>query len=207
MACSILMPFCVFTFSMIGITSATGATRSSSPCTKRPEDGQGARKEKSKRLAIGAMEMKPSISGRRIRSCMPIQQPKDTPGDPAFAAIGVVGLQPVERRRRVRQFALAIVETALASPDAAKVEAQYRKTTIGEGVIELVDDLVVHRAAELRMGMQQERDGRSLLLGRVVAPLDAPVGAWKNHFRHVVLILVRHAVSTGDGLTHRRFDA
>ena len=30
-----------------GITSRAGATRSSEPCTNRPEDGQGARKVKS----------------------------------------------------------------------------------------------------------------------------------------------------------------
>src|SRR5215510_14479856 len=45
----------------------------------RPEDGQGARNEKSYRLAGGAIEMKPSISGRRIKSCRPIQAPNEKP--------------------------------------------------------------------------------------------------------------------------------
>src|SRR3974377_814696 len=45
----------------------------------RPEDGQGARNEKSYRFAGGAIEMKPSISGRRIKSCMPIQAPNEKP--------------------------------------------------------------------------------------------------------------------------------
>src|SRR6476659_5251597 len=74
---------------MTVITSLMGATRSCEPCTKRPEEGQGARKEKSKRLAGGATEMKPSISGRRIRSCMPIQAPKETPAIQQDLASGV----------------------------------------------------------------------------------------------------------------------
>src|SRR5580704_4254767 len=45
----------------------------------RPDEGQGARNEKSYRLAGGAIEMKPSISGRRIKSCMPIQAPNEKP--------------------------------------------------------------------------------------------------------------------------------
>src|ERR1700749_4297328 len=44
-----------------------------------PDDGQGARKEKSEGLAGGAIEIKPSISGRRISSCMPIQEPNENP--------------------------------------------------------------------------------------------------------------------------------
>src|SRR5579859_3642869 len=55
----------------------------------RPDDGQGARNEKSYILAGGATEMKPSISGRRIRSCMPIQAPKETPAIQQDLASGV----------------------------------------------------------------------------------------------------------------------
>ncbi len=36
---------------------------------------------------MAAMEMKPSISGRRISNCMPIHEPKDTPAiQQAFAS-------------------------------------------------------------------------------------------------------------------------
>src|SRR5262249_17429003 len=55
---------------------------------------------------------------------------------------------------------------------------------VHEGVIELVDDLVVHRAAELRMGMQHDADRRVLLPGGMVAPLDAPGGAGENNLGH-----------------------
>ena len=53
----------------------------------RPEEGQGARKEKSYWLAGGATETKPAISGRRIRSCMPIQAPKEKPATQQFLAL------------------------------------------------------------------------------------------------------------------------
>jgi hypothetical protein len=47
----------------------------------RPERGQGARKEKSKRLAGAAMATKPSISGRRMSNFIAIQEPNDVPAD------------------------------------------------------------------------------------------------------------------------------
>ena len=59
-----------------------------SPWTIRPEEGQGARKVKSYLFAGGAIEMKPSISGRRISSCMPIQAPKEKPPTQQASAFG-----------------------------------------------------------------------------------------------------------------------
>jgi hypothetical protein len=41
-------------------------------------------------LAGGAIEMKPSISGRRIRSCMPIQDPNETPAIQHARASGLI---------------------------------------------------------------------------------------------------------------------
>ena len=53
-----------------------------------------------------------------------------------------------------------------------------------EGIIEVVDDLVVHRAAELRMRMQHHRDRRILLLGRVIAAFETAGRSGENNFRH-----------------------
>src|SRR3546814_11799480 len=61
------------------LTDPSGTTSSLSPWTMRPSEGQGARKLKSCMLAGGATETKPLISGRRIRSCMPIQAPTEKP--------------------------------------------------------------------------------------------------------------------------------
>ena len=79
-----------------------------------------------------------------------------------------------------------MVERALAAADAAEVEAQRRKAAVHEGVVELVDDLVVHRPAKLRVRMQDDRDRGVLLPGRVVAALDAAGRAGENDFRHLV---------------------
>ncbi|MEH2572377.1 hypothetical protein [Bradyrhizobium sp. AZCC 1708] len=51
-------------------------------------------------------------------------------------------------------------------------------------VIALVDDLVIHRAVELRMRMQDHRDRRVLLLGRMITAFEAACGAGENYFRH-----------------------
>jgi hypothetical protein len=50
----------------------------------------------------------------------------------------------------------------LAALDAAEVEPQHRKVPVHEGVVELVDDLVAHRPAELRVRMQNDGDRRVL---------------------------------------------
>ena len=63
----------------VDVVVAGGATRSAAPLTMSPELGQGARKLKSYMLAGGEIEMKPVISGRRIRSCIPIHAPNEKP--------------------------------------------------------------------------------------------------------------------------------
>jgi hypothetical protein len=113
---------------------------------------------------------------------MPIQAPNEKP------AI----LQPVERRGSVAEFADAVVEHALAAADAARVETQHGETALGEHVEEIVDDLVVHRPAELRVGMQHDRDGRVGLFARLVPAFETPFGAVEDHFWHdIVLPAVR----------------
>ena len=53
-----------------------------------PDDGQGAKKLKSYIFAGGDTEMKPRISGRRIKSCMPIHAPKLKPAIQVVDASG-----------------------------------------------------------------------------------------------------------------------
>src|SRR5262249_40065977 len=88
--------------------------------------------------------------------------------DPAGPRLRVNGLRPVERGGRIRQFAGAMIESALAAANAAEVEAEHRKAAMREGVVALIDDLVIHRAVELWVRMQDHRDRRVLLLSRVV---------------------------------------
>ena len=60
-------------------------------------------------------------------------------------------LDPIERRSGVAELADAIVEHALALADTAEIEAQSRKSAADKGLVEQLDDLVVHRPAGLRV--------------------------------------------------------
>ena len=118
-------------------------------------------------------------------------------GDPAALGIRMQRLDPVERRGRVRQFAGAVVEFALAAADAAEIEAQRGEIALLEHVEEVVDDLVVHRAAELRMRMQDDGDRRALFLGGLVAALQATGRTGENDLRHEILHLVYECAAPG----------
>src|SRR6185312_4568099 len=95
-------------------------------------------------------------------------------GDPARLRFRIDGLRPVERGRRVRELAGAVVERTLRAADAAEIETQRREAAVHELVVELVADRVVHRAAELRVRMQHDGDRRVLLPRRMIAAFDAP---------------------------------
>src|SRR5690606_6170761 len=81
--------------------------------------------------------------------------------DPRGGGFGVEALHPIERRGGVAQLADAVVERALALADAAEIEAQRRETTALEGLVEFLHDTVVHRAARIRVRMQDHRHRRA----------------------------------------------
>src|SRR6266446_10455963 len=105
-------------------------------------------------------------------------------GDPAAPRLRVDRLRPVERRGGIRQLALAVIERALAAPNPAEIEAQHGKAPVHEGIIDLIDDLVVHRAPELGMGMEHDADRGVALSRLVVTALDAPGGAGEDDLGH-----------------------
>src|SRR5690606_2499942 len=78
-----------------------------------------------------------------------------------------------------------MVELALAAADAAEIEAQRRETALLEHIEQIIDDLVVHRAAKLRMRMKDERDRSILFFGRLIATFEASGRAVENDFWHV----------------------
>jgi len=94
-------------------------------------------------------------------------------------------LHPVERACRIRQFARTVIEFALAASNAAEVEAQRCETALLEHVEQIIDDLVVHRSAELRMWMKDERDRSILFFGRLIATFEASGRTVENDFWHV----------------------
>src|SRR5262249_32208269 len=70
--------------------------------------------------------------------------------DPAGSRLGIDRLRPVQGRRCVRELPLAVVKIALREADSAKVKAKDRESTLGKSVVKIVDNLIVHRPAELR---------------------------------------------------------
>jgi hypothetical protein len=98
--------------------------------------------------------------------------------------IRVQRLDPVEGGGGVRQFARAMVEFALAAADAAKIETQRGEIALLEHVEEIVDDLVVHRPAELRVRMQDNGYRCVFLARRLVAAFQATRRTGKNDLRH-----------------------
>ena len=121
--------------------------------------------------------MKPSISGRRISSCRPIQAPNEYPPTQHR-------LQIVERGGGVGKFAHAVVENALAAADAAKVEAQHAKALRCVELIKLDGNPILHGPASARVPMENKRDRRAFFGRFLVTAFHAPCGAWENHFRH-----------------------
>ena len=136
---------------------------------------------------------------------MPIQAPKEKPATQQLLRIGVHRLHPVERRGGVGELAGAVVELALAPPDAAEIEAEHRKAALREHIEELVDDLVVHRPAELRVGMEDDGDRAVLLLGGLETPFESAGRAGEDHFRHDALSsFLCAAADRSARLAHRR---
>ena len=107
-------------------------------------------------------------------------------GNPAGARIRADGLCPVQRRGCIRKLACAVVKCALTAANPAKIEAQHRKATLGKGIIHIIHDLIVHRAAKLRVRMQDDGNRRALLLGRMVSAFQTSRRTGKNNFRHIV---------------------
>src|SRR5205085_6149845 len=91
----------------------------------------------------------------------------------------------------------AIVEHALALAHTAEVKAQGRKASLHEGLIEELDDLVVHRPAGLRVGMQDQRYRRSRTGSGVETSFKAALWAWENDFGH------ESGVARDDGVATR----
>ena len=110
--------------------------------------------------------------------------PEGEARNPAMLGVVVHGLQVVERRSGVGQLADTLVVLALAPAHAAEIEPQHGKAHVVKRVVEVIEDLVVHRAAELGVRVQHDGDGRVLFLLRMVAAFEAAFGSGKNHLGH-----------------------
>ncbi len=168
------MPFCVFSFSTSVLTSFGGHHRVFLAVHDQP--GRRAGREEREIIEVGGRcdrNKTFDLPAGRINSCMPIQAPNEKPVTQQARASGLMVLRPIERGGRVRQFTGAVNERTLAAADAAEVETQHREAAMGEGIIALIDDLMIHRAMKLRgVWMQDHRDRRVLLLGRVITAFE-----------------------------------
>ena len=115
---------------------------------------------------------------------MPIQAPKEKPAIQQPRDSRLSDCSQSSAAAASRQLADAVVEHALAAADAAEVEAQHREAALREHVEQIVDDLVVHRPAELRVRMQDDGDRRVGLLAGLVAAFEPAVRAVEDHFWH-----------------------
>ena len=75
-------------------------------------------------------------------------------GDPARAGVLIIRLHPIKGRSRIGKLALAPVEATLTASDAAEIEPQGREAAAHKTLIQGVHHLIVHRAAMLRMRVQ-----------------------------------------------------
>ena len=115
---------------------------------------------------------------------MPIQAPKLTPATQVVSASGWMLWTQSSAEAASLKFADAVVEHALALADAAEIEAQGRKAALDEGLVEQLDDLVVHRPAGLRVRMEDQRDRRARAGAGMETAFEAAFGARENHFGH-----------------------
>ena len=116
---------------------------------------------------------------------MPIQEPNEKPAIQQARASGLIACAQSSAAAASDKLALTMVEGALAAADAAEVEAQHGEAAFGEAIIRAVDDLVVHRAAELRVRMQHHRDRRAFCLGRMIAAFEPAGGTGEDDLGHV----------------------
>ncbi len=98
----------------------------------------------------------------------------------------VHGLQVVERGGCIGQLSDALIILALTAAHTAEVKTQNGEAHIEEGVVQVVDHAVVHRAAKLRMRMQDDRDRRILDLLRVITAFQTAFRSGKYYFGHVL---------------------
>src|SRR5690625_1477344 len=101
------------------------------------------------------------------------------------------GLQVIERSGSVGQLSHALVKGALAAPYPAEIEAQHREAKITEGIMERIGHGVVHRAAELRVRMHDQRDRRILFGLRMIAAFEPPLGSGKVYLGHSIILEIR----------------
>ena len=143
--------------------------------------------------------MKPRASGPAHQQLHADPGAEAEAADPGRLRLGMDRLHPVERRGGVAKLADAVVEHALALADAAEVEAQGGEAAPDEGLVERQHDRIVHRAAALRVRVEDHRDRRARARAGAETAFETALGAGKDDFGHKrvdpVLMAVRRMLA------------
>src|ERR1700731_1353801 len=99
--------------------------------------------------------------------------------------VGIKSVHPVEHGGCIGELSSAGIEGALAASDAAEIEAHGGATQAVEHMKEIVDHRIVHRAAELGMGLQDHSHWGARRLLTLIPHLDAAGGPGQNNVRHL----------------------
>jgi hypothetical protein len=93
-------------------------------------------------------------------------------------------LHPARDGEQIVGLAAAIVETAGRGADAAEIERDRRQPRLAQRALDDRDDLVVHRAAMLRMRMADDRRAaaRAFCFGTAAYASSAPAGPASTMF-------------------------
>jgi hypothetical protein len=72
----------------------------------------------------------------------------------------------------------------LAASDTPEIESQGRKAAFEKRVVKRIDERVIHRPAELRVGMKDHGNRRTALLGGMKTAFQTASWTRENDFRH-----------------------
>ena len=136
-------------------------------------------------LAGGAIEMKPRISGRRISNCMPISAPKLTPAIQVVCASGWIDCTQSSAAAASESSPMPLSKLPWLRPTPRKLKRSVGKAAVDEGLVQLLDDAVVHRAAALRMRVEDHRHRRARARRRGETAFETAFGAGKDDCGHV----------------------
>ena len=103
---------------------------------------------------------------------------------PLGRRIGIHGLQEIQPRAGIGDFANATIITALAAPHTTHIEAQHGKAQRLHALIQRMNDAVIHRAAMQRVRVQQQRRGGIRALGMVIASFKPAIRPGEHYFWH-----------------------
>jgi hypothetical protein len=115
---------------------------------------------------------------------MPISAPKLTPGDPGGLRLGMDRLHPVERERASESSPMPLSKLPWLRPTPRKLKRSVAKPRSTKGLVQPLDDAVVHRPAALRVRVEDHRHRRARARSGRVTAFEAAFGAGKYDGGH-----------------------